>query len=118
MVGPDAEQTALVRHVSRLFVTGANLPVPFGTIILRKGYGLGAQAMAGGSFKTPLFCVAWPTGELGGMGLDGAVRLGSRKELEALEDPATRDRTLTEVVARMSQHRQALHADTYFDIHD
>ena len=90
MVGPEAEQTALVRHVSRLFVTGANLTVPTGTIILRKGYGLGAQAMAGGSFKAPLFCVSWPTGELGGMGLEGAVRLGYRKELEAIEDPDER----------------------------
>ena len=92
MVGPEAEQTALVRHVSRLFVTGANLTVPTGTIILRKGYGLGAQAMAGGSFKAPLFCVAWPTGELGGMGLEGAVRLGYRKELEAIDDPDERER--------------------------
>src|SRR5918995_2695040 len=71
MVGPEAEATGLVRHVSRLFVLGANLSVPSGTIILRKGYGLGAQTMAGGSFKAPLFCVAWPTGELGGMGLEG-----------------------------------------------
>ena len=64
MVGPAAEETALVRHVNRLFVTGANLSVPTGTIILRKGYGLGAMAMCGGSFKSPLFCVAWPTGEV------------------------------------------------------
>ena len=83
MVGPEVEKTALVRHVSRLFVTGANLTVPFFTIVLRKGYGLGAQAMAGGSFKAPIFTVAWPTGEFGGMGLEGAVRLGYRKELEA-----------------------------------
>ena len=68
-----------------MFVTGANLTVPFGTIVLRKGYGLGAQAMAGGSFKAPLFCVSWPTGEFGGMGLEGAVRLGFRKELEAID---------------------------------
>ena len=87
MVGPEAEKTALVRHMCRMFVTGANLTVPFATIILRKGYGLGAQAMAGGSFKAPLFRVAWPTGEFGGMGLEGAVRLGYRKELEAIEDP-------------------------------
>src|SRR3546814_278085 len=118
MVGPDAEQTALVRHVSRLFVTGANLTVPFGTIILRKGYGLGAQAMAGGSFKTPLFCVAWPTGELGGMGLEGAVRLGYRKELEAIEDPAERDRTFNEMVDRMYEHGKALNAASYFEIDD
>src|SRR5882724_8601660 len=89
MVGPEAEKTALVRHVSRLFVVGANLTVPFFTIVLRKGYGLGAQAMAGGSFKAPIFTVAWPTGEFGGMGLEGAVKLGYRKELAAVDDPAT-----------------------------
>jgi acetyl-CoA carboxylase carboxyltransferase component len=99
-------------------VTGANLTVPFGTIILRKGYGLGAQAMAGGSFKTPLFCVAWPTGELGGMGLEGAVRLGYRKELAAIEDPAERERTFAEMVDRMYEHGKALNAASYFEIDD
>jgi acetyl-CoA carboxylase carboxyltransferase component len=118
MVGPEAEETALVRHVSRLFVTGANLSVPFGTVILRKGYGLGAQAMAGGSFKAPLFCVAWPTGEFGGMGLEGAVRLGYRKELEAIEDPAERARTFDEMVDRMYEHGKALNAASHFEIDD
>jgi acetyl-CoA carboxylase carboxyltransferase component len=118
MVGPDAEQTALVRHVSRLFVTGANITVPFGTVILRKGYGLGAQAMAGGSFKAPLFCVAWPTGEIGGMGLEGAVRLGYRKELEAIEDPAERERTFGEMVDRMYEQGKALNAAMHFEIDD
>ena len=80
-----------MRHVSRMFVTGANLTVPFFTIVLRKGYGLGAQAMAGGSFHAPLFTVAWPTGEFGGMGLEGAVRLGYRRELEAAADDAERE---------------------------
>jgi len=118
MVGPDAEATALVRHVSRLFVTGANLSVPFGTVILRKGYGLGAQAMAGGSFKAPLFCVAWPSGELGGMGLEGAVRLGYRKELEAIADPAEREQAFQEMVARMYEHGKALNAASHFEIDD
>jgi acetyl-CoA carboxylase carboxyltransferase component len=118
MVGPDAEQTALVRHVSRLFVTGANLTVPTGTIILRKGYGLGAQAMAGGSFKAPLFCVAWPTGELGGMGLEGAVRLGYRKELDAIDDPAERERAFQEMVDRMYEHGKAINAATHFELDD
>jgi acetyl-CoA carboxylase carboxyltransferase component len=118
MVGPDAEQTALVRHVSRLFVTGANVTVPMGTIILRKGYGLGAQAMAGGSFKAPLFCLAWPTGELGGMGLEGAVRLGYRKELEAIDDPAERERTFQEMVDRMYAHGKAVNAASHFEIDD
>jgi acetyl-CoA carboxylase carboxyltransferase component len=118
MVGPEAEQTALVRHVSRLFVTGASLTVPFGTIVLRKGYGLGAQAMAGGSFKSPLFCVAWPTGELGGMGLEGAVRLGYRAELEAIEDPGQRERAFDEMVARAYEHGKALNAASHFEIDD
>jgi acetyl-CoA carboxylase carboxyltransferase component len=118
MVGPDAEATALVRHVSRLFVTGANLTVPTGTIILRKGYGLGAQAMAGGSFKAPLFCVAWPNGELGGMGLEGAVRLGYRKELEAIDDPDERDRVFQEMVDRMYAHGKAVNAASHFEIDD
>jgi acetyl-CoA carboxylase carboxyltransferase component len=118
MVGPEAAATALVRHVSRLFVTGANLSVPSGTIILRKGYGLGAQAMAGGSFKAPLFCVAWPTGEVGGMGLEGAVRLGYRRELEAIEDEAERERTFQEMVDRMYEHGRALNAASHFEIDD
>jgi acetyl-CoA carboxylase carboxyltransferase component len=118
MVGPDEEATGLVRHVSRLFVTGANLTVPFGTIILRKAYGLGAQAMAGGSFKAPLFCISWPTGELGGMGLEGAVRLGYRKELEAIDDPAERQRTFEEMVERMYEHGKALNAASHFEIDD
>jgi len=87
MVGPAAERTAAVRHFARMFVTGANLTVPTGTIVLRKGYGLGAQAMAAGGFKAPLFTVGWPTSEFGGMGLEGAVRLGMKRELEAIEDP-------------------------------
>jgi acetyl-CoA carboxylase carboxyltransferase component len=118
MVGPDAETTALVRHACRLFVTGANLTVPTGTIVLRKGYGLGAQAMAAGSFKAPLFCVAWPTGEFGGMGLEGAVRLGYRAELEAIDDPAERDRAFERMVAQAYEHGKALNAATHFEIDD
>src|SRR4051794_32466775 len=91
MVGPKAESTALVRHASRMFVAAASLRVPFFTVVLRKGYGLGAQAMAGGHFHAPFFTVSWPTGEFGGMGLEGAVRLGMRKELEAVADPKERE---------------------------
>ncbi len=118
MVGPEVEKTALVRHVSRMFVTGGSLTVPFFTIILRKGYGLGAQTMAGGSFKSPIFTVSWPTGEFGGMGLEGAVRLGYRKELEAIADPAERDAAFEEMVARMYEHGKALNTATYFEIDD
>jgi acetyl-CoA carboxylase carboxyltransferase component len=118
MVGPEVEKTALVRHVCRLFVTGASLTVPFFTIILRKGYGLGAQAMAGGSFKAPIFTVAWPTGEFGGMGLEGAVKLGYRNELAAVDDPEERERLFEEMVTRMYQQGRALNTSTYFEIDD
>jgi acetyl-CoA carboxylase carboxyltransferase component len=118
MVGPEAEATALVRHASRMFVTGSNLTVPTGTIVLRKGYGLGAQAMAAGSFKAPLFCVAWPTGEFGGMGLEGAVRLGYRAELETIEDPEERDRAFERMVAQAYEHGKALNAATHFEVDD
>ena len=118
MVGPEAERTGLVRHVNRLFVTGASLTVPFFTIVLRKGYGLGAQAMAGGSFKAPVFTVAWPTGEFGGMGLEGAVRLGYRKELEALSDPAGRDELFHQLVDRLYEQGKAVSSASYFEIDD
>jgi acetyl-CoA carboxylase carboxyltransferase component len=118
MVGPEVERTALVRHCSRLFVTGANLTVPFCTIVLRKGYGLGAQAMAGGSFKAPLFTVAWPTGEFGGMGLEGAVKLGYRNDLAAIEDPEERRQLFEQMVARMYEHGKALSTSSYFEIDD
>jgi acetyl-CoA carboxylase carboxyltransferase component len=118
MVGPESEAAGAVRHMARMFVTGANLSVPFGTIILRKGYGLGAQAMAGGSFKAPMFCVAWPTGEFGGMNLEGAVRLGQRRELEAIADPAEREREYQLMVERMYQHGMALNEASELVIDD
>ncbi len=118
MVGPDAERAALVRHASRLFVTGASLTVPFCTVVLRKGYGLGAQAMAGGSFREPLWIGAWPTGELGGMGLEGAVRLGYRRELEAVEDPAERTALFEAMVERSYASGKALNVASYFEIDD
>ncbi len=116
MVGPESEKTALVRHASRLFVTGASLTVPFMTIVLRKGYGLGAQAMAGGSFHAPFFTVAWPTGEFGGMGLEGAVKLGFRKELAAEGDPERRRAMYEEMVARMYEHGKAVNMASHFEI--
>jgi acetyl-CoA carboxylase carboxyltransferase component len=118
MVGPAAERTATVRHFARLFLVGANLEIPFGTIVLRKGYGLGAQAMAGGSFKAPLFTVAWPTSEFGGMGLEGAVRLGMRRELEAITDPAERERVFAATVAAAYEHGRGVNMAAYGEIDD
>ncbi len=118
MVGPNAEKTATVRHFSRLFLTGANLETPTGTIVLRKGYGLGAQAMAAGSFKAPLFTVAWPTAEFGGMGLEGAVRLGMRRELDAIADPDQRARAFDQAVAAAYEKGKGLNMAAYFEIDD
>ncbi len=118
MVGPDAERTATVRHFARLFVTGANLTVPVGTIVLRKGYGLGAQAMAAGSFKAPQFTVAWPTSEFGAMGLEGAVKLGLRRELEAIEDPEERERAFEGAVAAAYERGRGLNMAAYGEIDD
>jgi acetyl-CoA carboxylase carboxyltransferase component len=118
MVGPEAEQTGQVRHFSRLFVVGASLTVPFFTMVVRKGYGLGAQAMAGGSFRSPVFTVAWPSGELGGMGLEGAVRLGFRRELDAVEDPDEREALFDEMVERAYRHGKAINVASAFEIDD
>ena len=118
MVGPEAEKTALVRHAARMFVTGASVTVPFFTIVLRKSYGLGAQAMAGGSFKAPFFTVSWPTGEFGGMGLEGAVKLGYRNELAALEDPGERKALYDDMVERMYERGKAVNTASHFEIDD
>lgn len=118
MVGPEAEKTALVRHVSRMFVTARSVTVPTCTIVLRKGYGLGAQAMASGGFKFPLFTVAWPTGEFGGMGLEGAVKLGYRKELEAIEDSDEREETYQSLVSRMYEIGKGVSMADHFEIDD
>jgi len=118
MVGPEAERTAQVRHFARMFVVGASMDVPYMTIVVRKGYGLGAQAMAGGSFRAPLFMVSWPTGEFGGMGLEGAVELGYRKELDAIDDPVARRARYDELVARMYEKGKALSTATWYEIDD
>ena len=118
MVGPDAERTATVRHFSRMFVTGANLTVPTGTVVLRKGYGLGAQAMAAGGFKSPQFTIGWPTSEFGAMGLEGAVQLGMRRELDAIADPDERARVHEATVAAAYERGQGINMAAYFEIDD
>jgi acetyl/propionyl-CoA carboxylase alpha subunit/acetyl-CoA carboxylase carboxyltransferase component len=118
MVGPEAERTALVRHCCRLYVVGANLTVPIFSVVLRKAYGLGAQGMVGGSFHLPLFSVSWPTGEFGPMNLEGAVKLGFRKELEAIADAAQRKARFEEMVAAAYERGKALSAATMYEIDD
>jgi len=108
MVGPEVERQAQVRHACRLFVNAAALTVPCFTVVVRKGYGLGAQAMAVGGFDAPLFTVSWPTGEFGGMGLEGAVRLGYRKELEALPAGPEREALYQRLVAQQYERGSAL----------
>jgi acetyl/propionyl-CoA carboxylase alpha subunit/acetyl-CoA carboxylase carboxyltransferase component len=116
MVGPEAEKTAIVRHVARMFVTGASLTVPLFGIVLRKGYGLGAQSMIGGGFHASFFTVAWPTGEFGGMGLEGYVRLGFRKEMEAIEDPVERENYYKAKVAELYANGKAVSIASVLEI--
>ena len=118
MVGPEAEKTALVRHCCRLYVIGANVTVPIFTVVLRKAYGLGAQAMAGGGFHAPFFAVSWPTGEYGGMGLEGAVKLGFRDVLEAIEDVDERRETYERMVAEAYARGKAVNTASLFEIDD
>ena len=118
MVGPESEKSALVRHAARMFVVGANIEPPLMSVVIRKAYGLGAQAMAGGSFKIPLFTVTWPTGEFGGMGLEGAVKLGFRKELESIKDPAERIKTYEKMVEDSYKRGKAVNMASHFELDD
>jgi acetyl-CoA carboxylase carboxyltransferase component len=118
MVGPEAEATGLVRHASRLLIAGAALRVPLIAVILRRGYGLGAQAMTGGSMHEPLLTVAWPSAHLGPMGLEGAVRLALRKELETIADESERERRVRELTAAAEDNAKALNAAALFEIDD
>ena len=116
MVGPDTEATAQVRHVSRMFVAAAHLRVPLFSVVLRKGYGLGAMAMTGGGFHETLSTVAWPTGEFGGMGLEGAVRLGYRKELEALPEGPEREALFDQLLAQQYDNGSAINMAATLEI--
>ncbi|MHB1810566.1 MAG: acyl-CoA carboxylase subunit beta [Solirubrobacteraceae bacterium] len=118
MVGPEAEATALVRHASRLLVAGTALSVPLIAVVLRRGYGLGAQAMAGGSLHEPLLTLAWPSAHVGPMGLEGAVRLALRRELEAIAEEAERERRVRELTAAAQENASALNAATLFELDD
>ena len=116
MVGPEIEKTALVRHAARMFVTSANLSVPYFTVITRKAYGLGQSAMAGGNLRFPYFYVAWPTGEFAPMGIEGQVKLGYRAELEAVEDPEERRILFEKLVAGLYESGKAVNRTTNFSV--
>jgi acetyl-CoA carboxylase carboxyltransferase component len=118
MVGPEAEATGLVRHASRLLVGGAALRVPLIAVVLRRGYGLGAQAMAGGSLHEPLLTVAWPGAHLGPMGLEGAVRLALRKELEEIADEAEREQRVRDLTVAAEENAKAINAAALFELDD
>ncbi len=118
MVGPEAEKTALVRHAARLFLTSCNMTVPYFTIVLRKAYGLGQAAMAGGNYRAPYFYVSWPTGEFAPMGIEGQVKLGFRAELAAIADPAERLKFFEDKVAQAYEAGKALNRSTNFMLDD
>jgi acetyl-CoA carboxylase carboxyltransferase component len=116
MVGPEIEARAQVRHCSRMFVAGAHLSVPFFAVVTRKGYGLGAQAMTAGGFDAPVFTIAWPTGEFGAMGLEGAVKLGFRKELEAAAPGEERDALYRKLVEQQYRNGEAINMAQHLEI--
>jgi len=116
MVGPEIEKRAQVRHVCRMFVVGSHITVPYFTVVLRRGYGLGVMAMARGSFHASLFTVAWPTGEFGGMGLEGAVKAGFKRELAAIEDPQKREELYEFLVAQLYERGKAVNMAAYLEI--
>lgn len=116
MVGPEIEKRAQVRHVCRMFVIGSHLRVPYFTVVLRRGYGLGAMAMAKGGFHESSFTVAWPTGEFGAMGLEGAVKAGFKKELAAIEDPKEREALYEKLVAQSYERGKAINMASYLEI--
>jgi len=118
MVGPDAEKSAQVRHFARMFTTAAGATIPMFSVILRKGYGLGAMAMVGGGYHRPVFNISWPTGEFGGMGLEGAVKLGFKKDLEAVEDPGERQKLYDSLVAMSYEHGKAINMASFLEIDD
>ena len=118
MVGPEAEASGQVRAVGDMFVAAARSSVPWITVIVRKAYGLGAQAMAGGGMHEPVLTVSWPTGELGGMGLEGAVRLGFAKELDAIADPVERAQREAQLIEMAYVHGGALNVATHIEIDD
>lgn len=116
MVGPDAEKQATVRHISRIFVTASSISVPYITLVTRKGYGLGAQAMAAGSFHNPVLTAAWPTGEFGAMGVEGAVRLGAVKQLAAVQDDAEREALFEQMVKYVYDQGKGLNMAAFLEI--
>jgi acetyl-CoA carboxylase carboxyltransferase component len=116
MVGPKAEATGLVRHASRMFAVSASLRVPYFAVVLRRGYGLGAQAMTGGHFHAPVFTIAWPSGEFGAMGIEGAVRLSMRRQLAAIDDPAAREQLVAAAVAEATERGKAISMASYVEL--
>jgi len=117
MVGPDSEKTAMVRRAGRLFVTAAALRVPVFSVVLRRGYGLGAMALTAGHFHAPVATAAWPSGEFGPMGIEGSVRLGFRKELEAAA-PEAREALFARLVAEAIDKGQALNVASHLELDD
>ncbi len=116
MVGPEVEKRAQVRHVCRMFVVGSHVTVPYFTVVLRRGYGLGVMAMARGGFHESFFTASWPSGEFGGMGLEGAVRAGFRRELAAIEDPQKREELYEFLVAQLYERGKAINMAAHLEI--
>lgn len=118
MVGPAVEAQGMMRHAGRVFVTAAALRVPVVSVVLRRGFGLGAMAFTAGHFHAPVATAAWPQAEFGPMGLDGAVRLGFRKELAAAREGPERDALFEQLLGEMRERGRALNVASHLEIDD
>lgn len=118
MVGPESERRGMLRRAGRVFITAAALRVPVLSVVLRRGFGLGAMALTAGHFHAPVATAAWPAAEFGAMGLEGAVRLGFRKELEAAADGPAREALFAQLVAQAIERGQALNMASHLELDD
>jgi acetyl-CoA carboxylase carboxyltransferase component len=116
MVGPEIEKRAQVRHVCRMFVVGSHLTVPYFTVVLRRGYGLGVMSMSKGGFHEPFFTASWPTGEFGAMGIEGAIKAGFKKELAVIEDDKEREKFYEQLVGELYKRGKAINIASYLEI--
>ncbi len=107
-IGSSAERSVLGRRSAKLIHEWGNATVPRVSIVLRKGYGLGYFAMAGGRAFAADASLAWPTAQICAMSVEGSVDVAFRKEYEAAPDPqARRQEMIDEIRGRIGSMRAA-----------
>ncbi len=97
-IGSGAEATTLGRRSAKMLFELGHASVPRISIVLRKGYGLGYLAMAGGRSFDADACFAWPTAEICAMSVEGSVDVAYRNVYERAENPAARRQELIDAI--------------------